>query len=97
MLCFRNSPAAKKIMDKRGGVTIFRRKLFVLHCRTLSKGNPSVLCFRKLPVVKKIMHKKGGYHDFPSKVFCLKMPKTFADEPFCAVFQKVSGSQKDYG
>ena len=41
----------------------------------------------------------GGreYHDFPSKIFCLTVPKNFADEPFCAVFQKISGSEKVYG
>ena len=37
------------------------------------------------------------YQDFPSKVFCLIVPKNFVEEPFCAVFQKFSGSQKLYG
>ncbi len=34
------------------------------------------------------------YQDFPSKIFCLRMPKKFIGEPFCAVFQKTSGSEK---
>ena len=32
-----------------------------------------------------------------SKFFSLTMPKTFVGEPFCAVFQKDSGSEKVYG
>ena len=32
-----------------------------------------------------------------SKFFCLTVPKNFVGEPFCAVFQKISGSQKVYG
>ena len=45
------------------------------------------------------MDKRGGgrgvteYQDFPSKL-CLTVPKTFVGEPFCAAFQKISGSQK---
>ena len=34
------------------------------------------------------------YQDFPSKIFCLRVPKKFIGEPFCAVFQKTSGSEK---
>ena len=34
------------------------------------------------------------YQNFPSKVFCLTMPEIFAGEPFCAVSQKISGSEK---
>ena len=40
---------------------------------------------------------RGLCHDSPSKIFCLTMPKKFAEEPFCAVFQKSSGSEKIYG
>ena len=32
-----------------------------------------------------------------SKFFCLTVPKNFVEEPFCAVFQKISGSEKVYG
>ena len=56
-----------------------------------------MLCFRNSPAAKKIMDKSGGYHDFPSKLFCLSLPNSFAGEHFCAVFQKVSGSEKDFG
>ena len=36
-------------------------------------------------------------HNFLSKYFCLRVPKIFVEEPFCAVFQKISGSQKAIG
>ena len=60
MLCFRRLPLAKKIMDKRGSIKIFRRKNFVSQCPKFSQGNPSVLCFKKIPVAKNIMYKMGG-------------------------------------
>ena len=57
-----------------------------------------MLCFRKFPVAKKFMDKRGGkYQNFPSKFFCLIMPKNSVGEPFSAVFQKNSGSEKVYG
>ena len=39
----------------------------------------------------------GEYQDFPSKFFCLTVPKNFVGEHFCAVFQKICGSEKVYG
>ena len=43
------------------------------------------------------MDEKGEYQDFPTKIFCLTVPKNIVGEPFCAVFQKISVSQKVYG
>ena len=34
---------------------------------------------------------------FPRKIFCLRVPKNLVAEIICAVFQKNSGSEKDYG
>ena len=34
---------------------------------------------------------------FSVDFFCLTVPKDFVEEPFCVVFQKLSGSQKVYG
>ena len=53
-----------------------------------------MLCFRKLPVPKKIMQKRGGIKIFRRKCFCLRVPKNFVGENFCAVLQKISGSEK---
>ena len=56
-----------------------------------------MLCFRKHPVARNSMDKRRGYQDLPSKVFCNTTPKTLAREPLCVVFQKASGSEKDFG
>ena len=64
--------------------------------KTFAK-EPFVLCFTRLLLAKKIMDKGGGYPDFPSGNFCLTMQKIFAGEPFCAVLEKNSGSEKLYG
>ena len=56
------------------------------------------LCFTKILVSKKIMDRRGEagreQHSFLSKYFCLTVPKHFVAEPFYAVFQKISGSEK---
>ena len=56
-----------------------------------------MLCFRNFLVPKKFMDKQGEYQDFPSKTFCLTVPNNFVGEPFCPVFQKISGSEEVYG
>ena len=57
-----------------------------------------MLCFRKNLVAKKFMDKREGeVSRFPSKIFFLTVPKHIIEEPFCAVFQKISGSDKVYG
>ena len=43
------------------------------------------------------IRERGEYQDLLSKVFCLTVPKNFVGEPFCAVFQKISGSEKVNG
>ena len=81
-------------MAEKGVIKIFRRKLFVSQCRKLSQGNSIMLCFRKSPRAKKFMNKSWGYQYFQSKTFCLTVPNSFAGEPFSAVFQQTSGSEK---
>ena len=99
LLCFTKLPILKNVRDKRGRDSHFSvESFFVSECRKILKGNPSVLCFRKLLVAKFLWIRGGGvYQDFPSKNFRLRVPKKFIGEPFCAVFQKTSGSEKVYG
>ena len=56
-----------------------------------------MLFFRKFPVAKKFIDKNGGgggsTKSFRRKICCLTVPKNSVGEPFCAVFQKISGSQ----
>ena len=66
--CTGGGGGAKKIMDKKGYITFFRRKFFVSHCRKTSWGNPYVFqkCswvtlqyFKKFGVSKNFMHNRG--------------------------------------
>ena len=96
LLCFTKFLVSKKFMVKwGGGVSRFSVKNFLSHsaekfrrgtlqCVT-NFGYRKILCFKEL------------CHDFVSKFFCLTMPKYFIGEPFCAVFQKMSGSEEVYG
>ena len=56
-----------------------------------------MLCVRKFPLAKILKIREGECQGFPAKRFCLTVPKSFAGETFCAVFQIVSGSEKVYG
>ena len=72
-------------------------ELFVSQYRKTLQRNHSVVCFGKFPLANKFMDEKGEYQIFPSKIFCLTVPKHSVEEPFCAVFQKISGSENVYG
>ena len=55
-------------------------------------------CFRTFPVAKNFMDMSGGgVTRFTVENVCLTVPKNFIFEPFCVVFQKISGSEKVYG
>ena len=59
-------------------------------------------CFPEKFRQRKRSWKRGGggggvYHVSRRKIFCPKVPKKFVGEQFFAVFQKISGSEKDYG
>ena len=97
-LCFRKIPIAKKFTDKKGRwkkeVSKFFVESYLSHSAEKFRRG-TLLCFRKLRLSKSVRVKRGGWnHDFSSKLFCLRAPKLFVDEPFCAVFQKNSGSEK---
>ena len=47
--------------------------------------------------VKGTFYASEGCHGFLSKVFCSTVPKKTVEEHVCAVFQKISDEQKDYG
>ncbi len=46
---------------------------------------------------RKFMDEIGGVAGFSVEFSCLRVPKNFVEGPFCAVFQKISGSEKVYG
>ena len=84
----------KKFGEEGGSIKIFRRKFFVSQCRKFSQGNP--LVFTNFGN-RKILWLRGLFHDLLMIFLCLTVPKNFAGEPFCAVFQNFSGSEKIYG
>ena len=49
-----------------------------------------------IPPLISILYAKV-YHHLPLNTFPLTVPKNFIGEPFCAVFQKISGIEKFYG
>ena len=73
----------------------FPPKLFCVTIPKNFEGEP-------FGVSEKIWYRKnlcfrGLCHDFLSKFFRLTVLKNFLEEPFCAVFQKIYGSEKVYG
>ena len=88
----------RKNLCFRGLCLDFLSIFFVSQNRKTLQVNPSLLCFTKIPVAKKFLEKRGGeYQSFASKISCLTVLKHFVEEPFCALFPKISGSEKVYG
>ena len=85
----------QKILCLRGGYHDFLSETF---CLTVPKNFVSEpfsvsenFWYRKMLTIR-----ERGHHDFPSIIFCLTVPKHFVEEPLCAVFEKISGSEKVY-
>ena len=91
MLCFRKFLVAKNFMDKKAGDQDLISKIF---CLTVSKnfvGDP----FR-VSLISGIanFYAYEGYDTVFRRFFLSHRTKNLAGEPFCAVFQKISGSEK---
>ena len=85
----------EKLWIKGGGagVSRFAVESFLSHSAEIFRRGIPYCCSNF--GYRKSLDKKGvEYQNFPSKVFCLTMPEIFAGEPFCAVSQKISGSEK---
>ena len=99
MPCFRKFPVAKKFMDKKGGgVSRFSVENFLSHSAENFRRGESFSVSLISGIEK--FHASEGYvtiFDFLSKFFSLTVPKNLVGEPFCAVFQKISCSEKVYG
>ena len=78
----------------------FIRKFYVFISHSAEKFRSGTLlsCVSETLLWRKVFWiSSGEYQDFPSKTFCLTVAKNFVGEPFCAVFQKMSSSEKVYG
>ena len=85
-------------MDKTGGggVSRFTVEEFLSHTAEISVGESFTVAL--VSGIEKVwIRKRREYRDFPSKNFCLTLPKSFLGEPFCAVIQKIPGSEKICG
>ena len=88
----------EKFHALEGYVTFFCRIFLSDSAKILPKE--TFQCFVNFGYRKSLDKRGGGgseYQDSPSKVFCLRVPKTFIEEPLCAVFRKVSKREKIYG
>ena len=99
VLCFRKFPVGKKFVNKRGGgVSKFSVENFLSHSAgNLRRGESFSVSL--IPGIEKFYASEGyvTIFDFMSKFFSLTVPKNLVGEPFCAVFQKISCSEKVYG
>ena len=93
--CFNNF-GYRKSFDKSGrGYQVFPSKFFLSHSAEIFCGGES-FSVSIISGIKKFYASEGyvTIFDFLSKFFCPTVPKYFLVEPFCAVFQKNSGSEK---
>ena len=94
--CFRNFPVAEKFMDKREGEGVSRFSVEKIFSHSAEKLRSGILyCstnfrYRKILGIKE----SGGASRFSAKIFLSHSAKFFVGQPFCAVFQKLSGREK---
>ena len=84
---------SKKFVDMWGW-SEYHKFLSDFFCLTTPKNfkkKPSTVA---LVLGIEISYDKGGYVTISCRFFCLAVPKKFVEEPFCAVFQESSVSQK---
>ena len=88
---FRKVPLAKKLTDKRreggkGGVSRLSVENFLSDSAEIFRWQTFSVSL--ISGIEKVWIRGGGleYQDSPSKIFCLRVPKTFVEEPLCAVF-----------
>ena len=99
MLCFRKYLVAKKFVDKmEGEVSRFPWKMFSLTVPIYAVGEPFSLSL--VAGIEKVWMRGWagcGISRFSVENFLSHSAEKFCVVPFCAVFQKLSGSQKVYG
>ena len=83
--------------ERGGGIKIFRQIFFCHSAENFRRGESFSVSL--ISGIEKFYAAEGylTIFDFLSKFFCLTVPKKFVGEAFCAVFQKISGSEKVYG
>ena len=96
LLCFTKLLVSKNLWIRGGeGVSRFSFKKFLSHSAEKFRKR-TIYCSTNFGYRKNLCL-RGLCHDLLSNFFCLAVPKNFVGEPFCAVFQKISGTEKVYG
>ena len=78
---------------RRGASRVSVEKFLPYKAEKFRRGT---LSFSLFPRIGKKYASKGC-HDFLSNFFVSQYRKKSVEEPFCAVFQDISGDEKDYG
>ena len=77
---------------REGKYQDFPSKIF---CLTVPKNIVGELfSLSRISGIEKFYVSEGYVTIFCRNFFCLTVPKNFVEEPFCAVLQKISGSEK---
>ena len=84
---------AKSSLDNKGVSRLSVENFLPYKAEKFRMGTLSVSLLSR--IVK--FYASKSCHDFLSIFFCLTVPKKTVEEPFCAVFQNISGDEKDYG
>ena len=75
---------------------IFRRKNFLSQCRKISQG--IFYCFINFKYRKMLgINERAGASTISAENFLSHSAEYFVGQPFCAVFEKFSSSEKVYG
>ena len=85
----------RKSLDEKRGVSRLSVESFLSH--SADNFRRGILYCCSIFGYRKSLDEKRGVSRLSVDFFCLTVPKIFAGEPFCAVFQKISGSEKVYG
>ena len=94
------SGSEKFYASERGeGVSRFSVENFLSQCRKFPWGESFSVSL--ISGIEKFYASEGRvmsrFSIFCRIFFCITVPKNLVGEPFCAVFQKISGSEKVYG
>ena len=95
---FRRISGSDCFEEEGEGVSRVSVESFLSHSsEKLGRGTTLLCCFSESFGQRKILEKSGReYQKFQSRVFYVTVPKNLlGKQPFCAVFQKICGSEKN--
>ena len=97
MQCLTKFPVAKKFRDKRGGVSRYSvEKPFSQSSKNVAGESFTVSLISGFST--NVRDKRNGEASrFSAEIFLSHSAEYFVGQPFCAVFQKFSVSEKGYG